>query len=117
MQGRRKNCRRLEVRAEHVTFVFRQLICLRTVTQIVNRYAATQVDVLERVASLAMNRDEMFLHALERFGERLNVRRLRADVNVNTAYMNEVRPLQTTPKRGEHFGRRNTKLRRQQRGL
>ena len=45
--------------------------------------------MFERVASLAMNGHQVVPHALERFAERLDVGRLRADVNVNAAHVNE----------------------------
>ena len=83
-----------EFGAEHVALVFRKLICLRTIAQVVHRNAAAEIDVFERVARLAMNRDQVFPHALECFGKWLDVGRLRADVNVNAADMDQIRILQ-----------------------
>ncbi len=84
-----ENDGRLKIRAQHVALMLGKLICLRTIAQIVHRDAAAQVDVLERVARLAMNRHQVVPHALEGFGERLDVRRLRADVNVYAADVNQ----------------------------
>jgi hypothetical protein len=45
----------------------------------------------------------MFPHAPEGFGERLNIRRLRSDVNVNTANVNKIRLLETAAKGSQYF--------------
>ena len=80
-----------------------QLICLGTIAEVVDGNAAAEIDVLERVPGLAMNRDEVLPHAPESFGEWLDVGRLRADVNVNTANVDQIGFLETTPKRCEDF--------------
>ena len=82
---------RFEIGAEHVALVFGKLIRLRTIAQVVNRNAAAEIDVLERVAGLAMNRDQMLPHAAKGFRERFDVRCLRTDVNVNAANVNQIR--------------------------
>ena len=84
--------------------MFGKLIGLCFIAQIVDGNSAAQVDVFERVAGLAVQRDEMFPHGFEGFGERLNVRRLRADVNVYATDVNEFRMEKRTTEGVEHIG-------------
>ena len=90
--------------------MFGQLIGLRSIAQVIHRNAAAEINVLERQAGFVMNRHQMGPHALERFRERLDVRSLRANVNVNTADVNQLGILQATPESVEHFGRRDAEL-------
>ena len=87
-----------------------QLICLRTIAQIIHRNAAAKIDVFQRVTRLAMNRHQVIPHALESFGERLDVRRLGADVNVYAADVNQFGMLQTAAKCVEDFRRRDAEF-------
>ena len=83
--------------------MFRQLIRLRTIAQVIHRNAAAQIDMLERQSCFAVDRHEVIPHALERFGERLDIRCLRSHVNVYAADVNQIRVLQTAPERVQHF--------------
>ena len=94
-----------------------KIVGLRTIAQVIDGNAAAKIDVFERVTRLVMNRDEVFPHAFERFRKRLDVGRLRADVNVYAADVDEIRSLQAAAKSGENLRRGDAKLRREQRGL
>ena len=106
----RKNLRRLKLCTEHVALVLWQLVRHRFISQVVDGNSAAQVYVLQRVACLAVKRDEVFPHGLESLCERLNVWRLRAYVNVYAADVQEFGMLKGTSKSIKHIGVRDAEL-------
>ena len=90
--------------------MLRKLIGLRTIAQIIHRNAAAEIDVFECQTGLAMNRHQMVPHALESFRERLDVRSLRPDVNMNPANVDQIGVLQTAAKCFENFRGRDAKF-------
>src|ERR1044072_6603479 len=97
--------------------MLRQLFGLRAVSQIIYGNAAAEIDVLEREAGLAMNGHQVVPHAPEGFRKRLDIRRLRTNMNVNSTNVNQLRMLQPTTKSFQHFRCRDAKLGSQQRRL
>ena len=85
--------------------MFGKLIGLRSIAQVVDGNAAAEIDVFERVSRLAMNRDQMFPHAPECFSKRLYIGRLRSNVDMDATDFDEIRFLEATTKRVEHFRR------------
>ncbi len=80
-----------------------QIVCLRTIAQIVHRNPAAKVDMLERQTRLSMNRHQVVPHAFESFGERLDVRCLRTDVDVYAADVDQFGMPQSAPKCVQDF--------------
>ena len=71
-------------------------IRLRSIAEIVDRDAATKIDVLEGMSGFAIDDHQVFPHASERLGERLDVWCLGSNVNVNARDMDEFGILQGT---------------------
>src|ERR1044071_5510965 len=113
----REHFRWFEVSAEHVAFVFGQLLRHRAVAQVVDGNSAAEIDVFERVPRLAVQREEMLPHGFESLGERFYVRSLRADVDVYAADVDEFGMKQPAPEGFEDFRVGDAELRGQQRGL
>ena len=106
-----------QARAEHGAFAGADLVGVGLVAQIVDRDAAADVDMLQPVARLAMQPEQVLPHRGKGLDIRLGIRRLRADVNMDARQMD---PLRLPDRTKHHLARlrgRDAELRRVERRL
>src|SRR5262249_2185052 len=108
---------RSQTGAEHVAFVFADLFGVRVVAQVIYRDASADVDVLQFVAGLSVQPEQVTPHRRQGFDVRFGVRRLRAYVNVQPDEVDQFGAFQSLNHHLAGVRRRNSELRGVERRL